>query len=90
MSNPGLPTFDQLKIFLTIVETGSFAGAARKLNRAVSVVSYGIANLEAQLGLTLFDREGTRKPVLTEAGWRRAGCFARQGERPAGRAGGRS
>jgi DNA-binding transcriptional LysR family regulator len=68
MSNPGLPTFDQLKIFLTIVETGSFAGAARKLNRAVSVVSYGIANLEAQLGLTLFDREGTRKPVLTEAG----------------------
>ena len=68
MSNPGTPTFDQLKIFLTIVETGSFAGAARKLNRAVSVISYGIANLEAQLGLMLFDREGTRKPTLTVAG----------------------
>jgi DNA-binding transcriptional LysR family regulator len=53
---------------LTIVDTGSFAGAARKLNRAVSVISYGIANLEAQLGLTLFDREGTRKPTLTVAG----------------------
>ena len=68
MSNPGTPTFDQLRIFLTIVDTGSFAGAARKLNRAVSVISYGIANLEAQLGLTLFDREGTRKPTLTVAG----------------------
>lgn len=68
MSNPGTPTFDQLKIFLTIVDTGSFAGAARRLNRAVSVISYGIANLEAQLGLSLFDREGTRKPTLTVAG----------------------
>ena len=68
MNNPGTPTFDQLRIFLTIVDTGSFAGAGRKLNRAVSVISYGIANLEAQLGLTLFEREGTRKPVLTVAG----------------------
>lgn len=68
MHNPGTPTFDQLRIFLTIVDTGSFAGAGRKLNRAVSVISYGIANLEAQLGLTLFEREGTRKPVLTVAG----------------------
>ncbi|WP_375195757.1 LysR family transcriptional regulator [Sphingobium sp.] len=68
MNNPGIPTFDQLRIFLTIVDTGSFAGAGRKLNRAVSVISYGIANLEAQLGLTLFDREGTKKPQLTVAG----------------------
>lgn len=68
MSNPGTPTFDQLRIFLAVVDTGSFAGAARKLNRAVSVISYGISNLEAQLGLLLFDREGTRKPQLTVAG----------------------
>ncbi len=68
MSSPGTPTFDQLKIFLAIVETGSFAGAGRKLHRAVSVVSYGIGNLEAQLGLPLFEREGTRKPRLTIAG----------------------
>ncbi|MDH7640897.1 LysR family transcriptional regulator [Sphingomonas oryzagri] len=68
MSNPGTPTYDQLRIFLTVVETGSFAGAGRKLNRATSVISYGIANLEAQLGILLFDREGTRKPVLTAAG----------------------
>lgn len=68
MSTPGTPSLDQLRIFLAIVDTGSFAGAGRSLNRAVSVISYGIANLEAQLGLTLFEREGTRKPRLTEAG----------------------
>lgn len=68
MSSPGTPTFDQLKIFLAIVETGSFAAAGRKLHRAVSVISYGIGNLEAQLGLPLFEREGTRKPRLTIAG----------------------
>lgn len=68
MSGPGTPTFDQLRIFLAIVDTGSFAAAGRRLNRAVSVISYGIANLETQLGLTLFEREGTRKPKLTVAG----------------------
>ena len=68
MSNPGTPTFDQLNIFLAVVDTGSFAAAGRKLNRAVSVISYGIGNLEAQLGLSLFDREGTRRPKLTIAG----------------------
>ncbi|WP_313539971.1 LysR family transcriptional regulator [Sphingomonas sp.] len=68
MSNPGTPTFDQLRIFLAVVDQGSFAGAGRQLNRAVSVISYGIANLEAQLGVLLFDREGTKKPRLTTAG----------------------
>lgn len=68
MSNPGTPTLDQLCILLAIVETGSFAAAGRKLNRAVSVISYGITNLEQQLGLTLFEREGTRRPKLTVAG----------------------
>lgn len=68
MNNPGTPTFDQIRIFLAIVDTGSFAAAGRRLNRAVSVISYGIANLETQLGLLLFEREGTRKPQLTVAG----------------------
>jgi DNA-binding transcriptional LysR family regulator len=68
MANPGIPTFEQLRTFLAVVDTGSFAAAARKLNRAVSVISYGITNLEAQLGVRLFDREGTRKPVLTVEG----------------------
>ena len=68
MVSPGTPTYDQIRLFLAVVETGSFASAGRKLNRAVSVVSYGIANLEAQLGLQLFEREGTRRPRLTDAG----------------------
>jgi DNA-binding transcriptional LysR family regulator len=68
MTEPGTPTFDQLRVFLMVVEARSFAAAGRRLNRAVSVVSYGIANLEAQLGLTLFERNGTRRPTLTDAG----------------------
>ncbi len=68
ISDPGTPTLDQLRVLVAVVETGSFAAAARKLNRATSVISYTIANLEAQLGLRLFDREGTRKPQLTQAG----------------------
>jgi DNA-binding transcriptional LysR family regulator len=66
--DPGTPTFDQLRVFLTVVDVGSFAGAARRLGRATSVISYSIANLEAQLGVLLFDRKSTRKPQLTEAG----------------------
>lgn len=68
MTGPGTPTFDQLKVFLTVIDVGSFSGAARKLGRATSVISYTIANLEAQLGFAVFDRDATRKPCLTEAG----------------------
>src|SRR6266404_9250112 len=67
-SDPGTPTLDQLRVFLTVVDVGSFAGAARKLNRATSVISYSISNLETQLGVMLFDRESTRKPQLTQPG----------------------
>jgi DNA-binding transcriptional LysR family regulator len=59
---------DQIAIFLAIVETGSFAAAARRLGRAASVISYAIANLESQLGVTLFARAGTARPQLTDAG----------------------
>lgn len=62
------PTLDQLQVFLAVAEAGSFSAAGRKLKRAQSVVSYAIANLEAQLGFKLFEREGTREPVLTAAG----------------------
>jgi len=68
MPTIGDPTFDQLHLFLAVVETGSFAAAGRRLGRATSVVSYGIANLESQLGLVLFERAGTRRPQLTAAG----------------------
>jgi DNA-binding transcriptional LysR family regulator len=68
MPNPGMPTIDQLKVFLSVVEAGSFAAAGRRLGRATSAISYTIAHLEAQLGVVLFDRERTRKPTLTGAG----------------------
>ena len=64
----GEPSLDQLRIFLAVEESGSFGGAARAMGRAISAISYGIAQMEAQLGVTLFEREGSRKPVLTEAG----------------------
>ena len=64
----GRPTLDHLVVFVAIVEEGSFSAAARRLGRAVSVISYAIATLEAQLGVALFAREGSRRPELTEAG----------------------
>jgi len=64
----GQPTLDQLRIFLAVADEGSFKAAGKKLGRALSVVSYGVAALEAQLGVTLFERTGSRRPVLTEAG----------------------
>jgi DNA-binding transcriptional LysR family regulator len=64
----GEPSLDQLRIFLAVADHGSFGGAARAMGRAVSAVSYGIAQLEALLALSLFDREGSRRPVLTLAG----------------------
>ena len=64
----GEPSLDQLRIFIAVAEHASFGGAARAMGRAVSAVSYGIAQLELQLGLSLFDREGSRRPVLTAAG----------------------
>ncbi|MDK4713868.1 LysR family transcriptional regulator [Rhizobium sp. CNPSo 4039] len=62
------PTLDQLQVFLTVAESGSFSAASRTLNRAQSVISYTIANLEAQLEMPLFERSGSRQPKLTDAG----------------------
>lgn len=68
MSYLGTPTHDQLRVFLAVVDAGSFAAAARSLVRATSAVSYSVSKLEEQLGVLLFDRESTRKPQLTKAG----------------------
>ena len=58
---------DQLEVFLAVAETGSFSAAGKRLGRAVSAVSYAIANLEGQYQVTLFDRSGYR-PTLTDDG----------------------
>lgn len=60
-------SLDQLRTFIAAADQGSFSAAARKLGRAQSVVSQTLANLEAQIGVRLFDRAG-RMPVLTEQG----------------------
>lgn len=68
MSSPGIPTVDQLNVLVEVADCGSFTAAARKLNRSLSVISYTIANLETQLGVTLFDRTASRLPQLTGEG----------------------
>ncbi|MGK6324803.1 LysR family transcriptional regulator [Sphingomonas sp. DT-51] len=68
MSEPGTPSFDSLRIFLAVAEAGSLAGAGRRLGRAVSVVSYGVDSLEAQLGLALFERDASKRLQLTSDG----------------------
>lgn len=61
------PTLDQMRVFATVADCGSFRAAAGRLSRAQSAVSQAIANLEAALGVTVFDRSGHR-PVLTQEG----------------------
>ncbi|MCW6509780.1 LysR family transcriptional regulator [Lichenifustis flavocetrariae] len=67
MPDVGFPSFEQLQVLITVADTGSFSAAARRLNRAQSVISYAVAQLEEQLGLAVFDRSG-RIPQLTEGG----------------------
>ncbi|CAM4311818.1 HTH-type transcriptional regulator AceR [Acinetobacter pragensis] len=55
---------EQLIIFQTVMQTGSFSAAARKLGKVPSAVSMSIANLEIDLNLILFNRVG-REPVPT-------------------------
>ena len=60
-------TLDQLRAFVSVVEEGSFSAAARKLKRVQSAISTSMANLEAQLGVAIWDRS-TKIARLTEAG----------------------
>lgn len=57
---------DAVSVFLAVLDHGSFSAAARALGRVPSAVSMSIANLEAELDLTLFDRSG-REPKPTAA-----------------------
>jgi DNA-binding transcriptional LysR family regulator len=60
-------SLDQLRTFIAAADEGSFSAGGRRLRRAQSVVSQTLANLEAQLGVKLFDRS-SRSPVLTGQG----------------------
>lgn len=58
----------RLQVFVSIVETGSFAGAARWLGIAQPSVSAHVKSLEKETGAQLFERASGRHAVLTQAG----------------------
>ena len=56
-----------LAVFATVVDTGSFAAAARKLNSSRSRVSEQVSQLEKVLGVRLLQRS-TRQLLVTDEG----------------------
>lgn len=58
---------EDIEIFLTVVDTGSFTGAANLLNQQVAKVSRAVSRLEDTLQCTLLNRT-TRRLELTEEG----------------------
>lgn len=60
-------TFDQLVAFQAVALRGGFSAAAAHLHESQPAVSKLVQNLEAELGLVLFDRASYRA-ALTDAG----------------------
>ena len=61
-------TLRRLQIFTAIVDTGSFAGAARRLGIAQPSVSAHVRAIERETGGELFERRSGRQAVLTALG----------------------
>ncbi|MGD9828906.1 MAG: LysR family transcriptional regulator [Hyphomicrobiaceae bacterium] len=59
----------EMEVFVAVVDAGSFAGAARRLNMSPPAVTRAVSSLEARLGARLVSRT-TRSLSLTEAGQR--------------------
>nr|BDT29421.1 LysR family transcriptional regulator [Bacteriovorax sp. HI3] len=59
--------FNEVAIFISVVQEGSFSQAAKKLGMPNSTVSAKVSNLEKRLGVTLIQRT-TRKLNITPAG----------------------
>lgn len=66
MYNPSMD-FNEVAIFIQVVQEGSFSQAARKLGMPNSTVSAKVSSLEKRLGVTLIQRT-TRKLNITPAG----------------------
>lgn len=66
MSQPKV-SFDDVRVFLRVVERGSFTGAARQLGLPLTSVSRRVKALEQILGVQLLHRT-TRRLSITEAG----------------------
>ncbi len=61
--------FEDMAIFVAVVEEHGFAAAARRLNMSPPSVTRSVANLEAHIGSLLLTRN-TRSAHLTESGQR--------------------
>jgi len=59
--------YNDVPLFVRVVESGSFTAAAARLGMQKSSVSRGVARLEESLGVRLLQRT-TRKLALTDAG----------------------
>lgn len=58
---------EDIKVFLAVLDCGSFSAAARSLGRVPSAVSMSVGLMEAELGLLLFDRSGREAKATPEA-----------------------
>src|ERR1700687_4876319 len=64
-----LPPLETLRVFEVACRHGRYSEAARELHVTHSAVSQRIRQLEEQLGLTLFERQGNRM-IPTSSGLR--------------------
>lgn len=68
--------FDELQIFIAILDAGSLSGAARRLRRSAPAVTRALNTLEDRVGVRLVERT-TRRLAPTEAGVRLAATARR-------------
>ena len=59
--------YNEISVFLRVVQTGSFSQTAIQLGMPKSTVSHKVMSLEDRLGVTLIQRT-TRKLNVTSAG----------------------
>lgn len=59
--------FESMNAFIAVSKAGGFSAASREMGLPLATVSRHVAELEAHLGVRLFNRS-TRQVVLTEAG----------------------
>lgn len=64
-----MDTLQNMRVFVRVVEAGSFTAAAQQLNTTTAYASRAISDLEAHLRTRLLNRT-TRRIALTEAGER--------------------